>query len=175
MSEEWIANIAREIKQKGHEAAENFGLEQHKNAIIEAQGRQFFTSFVLCLEEDINEIKRQLQGDVTASETNISGPALQLPEKSDTAGERNEVTITRSRFPWFNARVTHRESGIVLDYARGLGVAGDPNLDRKSCHFEFQVAEDDALSIQESFGDSPRRFQQPDELARYVTELLFQF
>jgi hypothetical protein len=173
MSNEWIENLAQEIKQKGHEPAENYGREQHKEGIVTAQGKPFFTAFVLCLEENVNEIKRQLQGDVTASETTISGPALQLPATSDQTGERNEVIITRSRFPWFDARISHHESTIVLDYAKGLGVASDPALDRKTCHFAFHVADDDTLSIGESFDDSPRQFHQPEQLAQYVTELLF--
>jgi hypothetical protein len=78
MSQEWITNLTEDIKQKGHEAAENYGREQHKEGIIADQGAPFFNSFVLCLEEDINEIKRQLQGDVTAADTTISGPAQEL-------------------------------------------------------------------------------------------------
>jgi hypothetical protein len=173
MSKEWIENLAQEIKQKGHEPAENFGLQQHKEGVITAQGQPFFSAFVVCLEENVNEIKRQLQGDVTASDTTIAGPALQLPATNDQKEERNEVIITRSRFPWFDARITHHDSTIVLDYAKGLGVAGDPTLDRKTCHFTFQVANDDTLSIRESFGDSPREFRQPEQLAQYITELLF--
>jgi hypothetical protein len=174
MSQEWITNLTEDIKQKGHGAAENYGREQHKEGIIAEQGALFFTSFALCLEEDINEIKRQLQGDVTAAETTISGPALQLPANIGQTGERNEVTLTRSRFPWFDARITHHDSTIVLDYAKGLGVAGDPTLDRKSCNFAFHVADDDTLSIYESFADAPRQFHQPEQLARCITELLFQ-
>jgi hypothetical protein len=174
MSKEWIANLAEDIKQKSHEAAENYGREQHKEGIITKQGASFFTSFVLRLEEDVNEIKRELQGDVTAADTTISGPALQLPASNGQTSERNEVTITRSRFPWFDARITHQDATIVLDYAKGLGVAGDPNLDRRTCHFAFDVADDDTLSIYESFGDTPRQFRQPEQLAQYITELLFQ-
>jgi len=174
MGKEWIANLAQDIKQKGHEAAEDYGREQHKEGIVIEQGKSFFTSFVLCLEEDVNEIKRQLQGDVTAAETTISGSALQLPSSSGQTSERNEVILTRNRFPWFDARITHRDSTIVLDYAKGLGVAGDPSLDRKTCHFAFHVDDDDTLSIQESFGDTPRRFHQPEQLAQHITQLLFQ-
>jgi hypothetical protein len=174
MSKEWIVNLAQAIRQKGHEAAENYGREQHKEGIVIVQGEIFFTNFVLCLEEDVNEIKRQLQGDVTAAETIISGPALHLNANNGKPNERNEVTLTRSRFPWFDARITHHDSTIVLDYAKGLGVAGDPALDRKSCHFAFQVCDDDTLSIRESFGDNPRQFYQPEQLAQHITELLFQ-
>jgi hypothetical protein len=174
MSKEWIANLAQDIKHKSHEAAEEFGRDQHKDGIVAEQGKPFFANLVLCLEEDVNEIKRELQGDVTSSETAISGAALQLPSGNGQTSEPNEVTITRSRFPWFDARITHHDSTIVLDYAKGLGIAGDPTFDRKTCHFAFHVAADDKLSIQESFGDSPRQFQQPEELAQYITELLFQ-
>jgi hypothetical protein len=161
MGKEWIANLAQEIKQKNKEAAESYGREQHKAGIVDAQGRAFFTSFVQCLEDNINDIKRQLQGDVTAAET-----AIQTINATT-------LKLSRSRFPWFDAHITHRNPSIVLDYAKGLGVAGDPALDRKSCHFVFHVADDDTLAVQEAFGDSPRQFQTPEELSRHITWLLF--
>jgi hypothetical protein len=162
MGKEWIANLAQDIKQKGHEAAENYGRSQHQAEIVTTQGRPFFTTFLISLEDDINEIKRQLQGDVTSSD-------ILFQTITPT-----EVTLSRSRFPWFDARITHQDPNIVLDYAKGLGVAGDPTLDRKSCHFTFHVDNEDTLSIQESFGDNPQRFRQPEDLARHVVELLFQ-
>ena len=106
-------------------------------------GQAFFTDFVISLEDDVNEIKRQLQGDVTSSDTIFQTISP------------TEVKLTRSRFPWFDARITHQDPDIVLDYAKGLGVAADPTLDRKTCHFAFHVADDDTLSIHESFGDNP--------------------
>jgi hypothetical protein len=173
MGKEWIANLAQDIRQKGHEAAENYGREQHKEGIITIQGKPFFTAFVLSLEDNINEIKRQLQGDATASETTITGSALQLPQAKEVATERNEIILTRSRFPWFDARITHHDSTIVLEYAKGLGVAGGPSVDRQTTLFAFDVADDDTLSVKESFDDNPRQFRQPEELAQYVTQLLF--
>jgi hypothetical protein len=161
MGNEWVANLAEDIRQKGHEAAENYGRSQHQAEIATTQGRPFFTTFVLRLEEHVSEIKRELQGDVTSSDTIFQ-----------TIGH-TEVKITRSRFPWFDARIIHQDPIIVLDYAKGLGVAADPALDRKVCHFTFHVADDDTLSVEESFGDNPRQFHQPEELARYVVELLF--
>jgi len=161
MNKEWIANLAQNIKQKAHEAAEDYGRLQHQDGIINAQGRPFFSALALCLEEDVNEIKRQLQGDVTASDTTF---------KTNGA---SEIKLTRSRFPWFDADITHRNSIIVLDYAKGLGVAGDPILDRKSANFDFHVDSEDTLSIKEAFGDNPKQFRDPAELARHIIQLLF--
>jgi hypothetical protein len=165
MSKEWIANLAEDIRQKGHEAAENYGRSQHQAEIASTQGKPFFAAFVTSLEEDVNEIKRQLQGDVTSSDTRFQTISP------------TEVKLTRSRFPWFDARILHQDSIVVLDYAKDLGVASDPALDRKTCHFAFHVADDDTLSIQESFkesfGEEPRRFHQPKELAQHIVELLF--
>jgi hypothetical protein len=161
MSKEWVANLAEDIRQKGHEAAENYGRSQHKAEIATTQGQPFFTTFVMRLEEDVTQIKRELQGDVTSSDTIFQtlGPT--------------EVKITRSRFPWFDARIIHQDPDIVLDYAKTLGAAGDPALDRKTCHFTFHVDDGDTLSVEESFGENPRQFHQPEELARYIVELLF--
>lgn len=161
MGNEWVANLAHDIRHKGHEAAENYGRSQHQAEIATTQGKSFFTAFVLRLDEHVNEIKRELQGDVTSSDTTFQ-----------TIGS-TEVKINRSRFPWFDARITHADPAIILDYAKGLGVAGDPSIDRKVRHFTFQVANDDTLSIQESFADNPRQFHKPEELARYIVELLF--
>jgi hypothetical protein len=162
MGKEWIANLAQDVRQKGHEAAENYGRSQHQAEIVTTQGQPFFTAFVISLEADVNEIKSHLQGDVTASDTTFQtiSPV--------------EIKLTRSRFPWFDARITHQDPIVVLDYAKGLGVAGDPTLDRKTCHFAFHVADDDTLSLQEAFGDNPRHFHQHEELARHIAELLFQ-
>jgi hypothetical protein len=161
MSKEWITDLAQEIQQKGHEPAENYGRSQHQSEIITTKGKPFFVAFVMSLEENVNEIKRQLQGDVTSSDTlfRTVSPA--------------EIKITRGRFPWFDAHILHQDPIIILDYAKNLGVAGDPALDRKVCHFDFRVADDDCLSIQESFGEDPRQFHQPEELARHIIELLF--
>jgi hypothetical protein len=162
MGKEWIANLAQDIKQKNREAAENYGREQHKSGIVTAQGKPFFTAFVLCLEEDINDVRRQLQGDVTASETTIQNV------------NPTTVKLYRGRFPWFDAQIVHNDATISLDYAKGLGVAGNPTLDRKTCLFAFHVADDDTLSVQESFGDNPRQFAQPEDLSRHIVQLLFQ-
>jgi hypothetical protein len=161
MGKEWIANLAQDIREKGHEAAENYGRSQHQAEIVTIAGKPFFTAFVIALEGDVNETKRHLQGDVTSSDTLFQTISP------------TEVKLTRSRFPWFDARITHQDPIIVLDYAKGLGVAGDPALDRKTCHFTFHVADDDALSIQESFNDNPRQFDRPEELAQHIVELLF--
>jgi len=162
MGKEWIASLAQNIKQKNHEAAENYGREQHKAGIITAQGKSFFVTFVLCLQEDINNITSELQGDVTASEITVQiiNPIA--------------VTLSRSRFPWFDAHITHQDTSIVLEYAKGLGLAGDSRLTRKFSHFAFHVADDDTLSVQASFSDNPRQFRQPDDLARHIIQILFQ-
>jgi hypothetical protein len=162
MPKEWITDLAQDVREKSHEAAENFGRSQHQAEIVTTQSKPFFTAFVINLEEDVREVRRQLQGDVTSSDT-IFHPI-----------SPSEVKLTRSRFPWFDARITYQDPIIVLDYAKGLGVAGDPALDRKTCHFAFQVSDDDTLFLQEAFDDNPRRFHQPEELAQHIINLLFQ-
>jgi hypothetical protein len=161
MGKEWITDLAQEIQQKGHETAENYGRSQHLSEVITKEGKPFFTAFVISLEDDVNQIKRQLQGDVTSCDTNFQTVTP------------TEVKLTRSRFPWFDARITHQDPIIILDYAKSLGVTGDPALDREVCHFDFRIAANDTLYVQESFGENPRQFNQPEELARHIVELLF--
>jgi hypothetical protein len=162
MAKEWIANLAQDIKQKNHEAAEDYGRAQHEAGIVTNLGMPFFTAFVASLEEDVAEIRSQLQGDVTSADTAIqtSGP--------------NAVKLTRSRFPWFDAHIIYQDANITLDYVKGRGIAGDPSIDRKTAQFAFHVAEDDTMSIQEAFGENPKQFNQPEELAKHITQLLFQ-
>lgn len=162
MAKDWIERLANNIKQKNHEAAEVYGREQHNAAIIADLGMPFFTTLVSCLEEDIAEIRRELQGDLTSSDTTVQ------------IINGNDVKLTRSRFPWFDAHLIHQDANIILDYAQDRGASGDPNLDRKVVHFAFNVAADDAFSIQEAFSDNPCRFQTPEELAKHIIELLFQ-
>ena len=79
----------------------------------------------------------------------------------------------RARFPWVDAHLAHLEDTISLDYAKGLGTAGDPILDRKTCTFVFRVASVDTLVAEEAFAAQPRTFPKPEDLARHITELLF--
>ena len=107
------------------------------------------------------QIKRELQGDVTSSDTLFQNVSP------------TEIKLTRSRFPWFDARITHQDPNIVLDYAKGLGVAGDPAIDRKTCYFVFHVAEDDALLYRGVLRRRSPQLCQPQELAQHIVELLF--
>lgn len=162
MPKDWIVDLALNIKQKSHEAAETYGREKHIEGIIANLGMPFFTALVTCLEQDVAEIRRELQGDLTSSDTTVQTVSL------------SAVKLSRSRFPWFDAHLTHQGANIVLDYAKARGVAGDPNLDRKTVHFAFTVASDDSFSIQEAFRDNPRHFQTPEELAKHIIQLLFE-
>jgi hypothetical protein len=161
MGKEWIGNLVQDLKEKNREAAENYGREQHKAGIVTSEGNLFFASLTTCLETDLNEIKRQLQGDATSADTTFKTVHLK------------EVILTRSRFPWFDAHIAHQDPEIILNYAKGLGVAGDPSLDRKVCHFTLHVADDDSLSAYEAFGDSPKQFRQPGKLSEHILQILF--
>ena len=161
MAKEWIELLAQEIKQKGHQAAEDYGRAQHYAGIVSTRGKEFFVALVLCLQENVDALRSKLQGDLTSSETRVQ------TTKAD------EVKVTRARFPWVDGRLTHREDTITLGYAKGPGLEGDPKLDRKTCAFAFQVAPDDTLSVQDAFADPPRQYKTPEELARKITEVLF--
>jgi hypothetical protein len=163
MVKEWIAHLTQEIKQKNREAAADYGRAQHRAAIVANRGLPFFIAFATSLEENVNEIRKELQGDITASDTLIqtNGPA--------------EILLSRRGFPWFDARITYRDDTVALDYAKGYGVVGDPTRDRKSCHFAFHVAEDDTLTLRNAFDTNHTCiFHYPEELAKHITELLFQ-
>jgi len=161
MAQEWIENLAQDIKQRNHEVAEDYGRAQHYAGILSAQGSEYFVALIQCLQVNVDALRSQLQGDSTSSDTTIQ------TIKAD------EVKLTRSHFPWIDARLTHHDDNITLDYAKSPGTAGDPELDRKTCTFALQVTPGDILAVQDAFADPPHQYQQPEDLARRITELLF--
>jgi hypothetical protein len=165
MSKAWIEQLAADIKEKDREAANAYGREQHRLGVVSAKGHAFFAVVAQELEGTFSEIKAQLQGDVTSSETSI-----------ETNGV-NQVMMSRSRFPWFDAVLKYEQSTIVLDYAQGKGVAVDPKIagktERQVTVYTFAVTPEDVLLVEEGFGEHPKRFAEPEDLARHITEILF--
>lgn len=161
MSKEWVETLAEDIRQRNREAALEYGRAQHFAGIISTAGKEYFVALVYCLQENIDALRRQLQGDPVAAETVVE------TIKAD------EVKITRARFPWVDARLVHRDQTITLDYAKGSGAEGDPALERKTRSFAFQVASDDTVFVQDAFAEPPQKYAKPEELARYIVELLF--
>jgi hypothetical protein len=162
MAEEWIEKLAQDIKQKDHEAAEDYGRSQHYAGIISDQGKVFFLALVNSLQENVEALRRALQGDVTSAEIGVQ------TIKAD------EVKITRARFPWVDAQVIHKDDTITLDYAKGAGVQGDPKIDRKTTTFAFKVSQDDSsLYMEDGFSAEPQRYARPEELAKRIMEILF--
>ena len=163
MAKEWIENLATEIKQKNREAAEEFGRQQHQADVIGSQGRVFFADMVRSLEDNFTQIRRQLQGDPTSAEI-----ALQ------TTGS-TQVRLTRTRFPWFDAHITHEDGKITLEYQQDLGVVNDPSLvEKKTVVFDFHISPEDKIWVEDAFGDMPRKYETPDDLAQRITEILFE-
>jgi hypothetical protein len=162
-SERWIDKLASEIRERNREAAQSYGREQHFAAVVERLGAAFFLKLTTQLEQDIDALRRRLQGDITSAEMAVQSPRA------------GELRITRERFPWVDATITHRGDTILVDYARSEGVGGDPMLDRKSHAFTLRAGGDDRLYAENSFAEQPDRFDTPEELARAILELLFGF
>lgn len=161
MSQEWIAQLATKIKQRNKEAAEDSARAQHYAGVAAERGRDFFFTVVQCLQDDVDALRRALQGDVTSAEM-----ALERVKPA-------EVRITRARFPWVDARLTHADDAITLDYAKGAGTAGDPQQDRITRSFAFRVTADEKLRIEEAFVTEGKSYETPEEFARTVMEILF--
>ena len=158
---DWIDRLAEDIREKNREAAQAYGRDQHFADVVDRLGTEFFVRFATRLEQDVDALRRRLQGDVTSSETVVQ------------SGKAGELRITRERFPWVDAVVTHRDDTILVDYAKGAGLAGDPMLDRQSRAFALRADADDRVYAEGAFGDRPQRYESPEELARSVMELLF--
>ena len=165
MAQPWIEQLADNIKQKNHTAAEDYGRAQHDAGIVATQGKEFFVALVLSLQENVDALRARLQGDLTSSETRVQ------------TTRADEVKIARARFPWIDARLTHQDATITLDYAKGPGLEGDPKLDRKTATFAFQVGPGDTLFVEDAFPNPdtapPNRYPTPADLARHITQILF--
>jgi hypothetical protein len=163
MAQQWIEQLADDIKQKNHQAAEDFGRAQHYAGIVATRGKEFFVAVVVSLQENVDALRARLQGDLTSSETRVH------------TTRADEVKIGRARFPWIDAHLTHHEATITLDYAKGPGLEGDPKLDRKTATFAFQVGPGDTLFVEDAFPDTapPTRYPTPADLARHITQILF--
>lgn len=161
MSETWIAELATAIKEKDKEAAEDYARAEHYAGVAAERGRSFFFAAAQCLQDDVDALRRELQGDVTSAEMSLDRTSA------------NEVRITRARFPWVDARLTHADDVITLDYAKGEGTAGDPQQDRVTRSFAFRVAADEKLRIEEAFAAEAKSYETPEEFARAVIEILF--
>ena len=161
MSEAWIEELAGEIRRKNREAAERYGREQHFAGVIEAGAPGFFLALTEYLRENVEGIRRSLQGDVTAAEMAVERGAV------------NGVRIVRARFPWVDARVTHQEETITLDYAKDAAVVGEVTAERMVRMFVFRVGADDRMYVEDGFSERPERYETAERLARKITELLF--
>ena len=159
--QEWIDSLAENIKQKNHEAAEDYGRNQHNAGVIAEKGKAFFVALTQALQQNVDTLRARLQGDLTASETGVQ------------AVRACELKVTRARFPWVDATIEHTGDHITLDYAKTPGTPGDPAQDRKTCTFAFRVAPDDTLYIADAFAAQPAEYGEPEELARRITETLF--
>jgi hypothetical protein len=162
MDREWVEKLAGEIKQKNHEAAERYGRDQHYAGIIAEGGGGFFVALVERLQENVEGIRRVLQGDATAAEMGV-----------ERGAGAHEIRITRARFPFVDARVIHHADTITLDYAKDAGVAGGVKAERTVRGFVFRVGTDDGLYVEDGFADRPGRYETAEELARKITEILF--
>ena len=161
MAEVWIEALAEEIKRKNQEAAEHYGRAQHSAGVIADKAKPFFVALVQALQQNVDALRTQLQGDLTASETGVQSVRA------------CEVKVTRARFPWVDATVEHHGDTITVDYARASGSGGDPAQDRKVSTYAFRVTPDDALYIEDAFGAQPAKYDDPGALARQITETLF--
>jgi hypothetical protein len=165
MGKPWIEQLAAEVKSKGRDAAESYGRDQHNAGIVAAQGKIFFTSLLQCIEQDVSEIRGQLQGSAVSCETSVvkEGPT--------------QIRLIRERFPWFDATLKHDDMNIVFDYVQGRGMSGDKKLfastNRQTIHFAFSVDRHDGLSVIPSFEQDSTSFEQPEMLSKYILELLF--
>lgn len=161
MSENWIVQLAESIKQKDREAAEDYARAQHYAGVAAERGRDFFFTVVQCLQDDVDALRRALQGDVTSSEMGLERVKV------------DEARIVRGCFPWVDARLTHKDDAIMLDYAKSAGTAGDPAQGRMTRAFEIRVGADEKLRVEEAFASEAKTYETPEAFARAVMEILF--
>jgi hypothetical protein len=163
LTQDWIATLAQDIKQKNHDAANEYGRAQHRAGVVADRGPTFFAEVVTCLQQNVTELRSELQGDTTSADTNVQSVSVQ------------QLKLTRSRFPWVDATLTHEQAAIVLTYAKGIGTPADPTVapNRTTRTFTLLTAPDDTLYAEDAFTAPPVQYPQPQDLARRITEILF--
>ncbi len=161
MAKDWIESLTQEIKQKNHDAAEEFAHAQHLAEVIANQGKVFFGDLKLCLEENFNQIRKILQGDPTSAEITLVNTGA------------TQVRMTRSRFPWFDAHITHQDPMIKLEYLKDSGLGAAPEPEQKCLLFNFKCSDDDVVTLEETNSEPPQSYKTAEEVARRITEVLF--
>ncbi len=163
MAKEWIETLTGEIKERHREVAAEFSREQHRADVIAVQGRIFFSDMVRALDDNFTQIKKLLQGDATSADIAMVSTGT------------TQVHLTRSRFPWFDAHLGHEKEEITLDYAKDVGISADPaTAERKMVVFDIHVSPEDKLTFEDKSTESVQIFDAPEDLARRVTEILFE-
>ncbi len=156
MAKEWIQQLADDIKRKDHDAAERLAREEHRRQTLTLKGEQFYDGLIRAITDDVAELNAALEGDITASPIAVNG-----------VGERTHK-VHRARFPMVQAQLRYELEGVALNYSR----SGSQSSSR-SATYNFQVSANDVVSIREHAGEKPRSFEQPEDLARHLVELLF--
>jgi hypothetical protein len=138
--------------------------------IINEQGPAFYKETIGALDRDIKSLTEDLAGDITSFPTTV--------QVQGDAGEPNApVYITRQACPAVNANLNLQlsQEQISLSYLKvNPGpIAEGQEHQYLSVMFRFEVGEHDGPYLVGPFGENPKTFHNPDQLARYIMELLF--
>jgi hypothetical protein len=163
MAEEWLKHLAETIKEKDHSAAEIAERDAHELRVIEQEGPVFWRAFGDLLKKYVDDMKADLDNDVTLRSGALSFSA-------DSGGRFN---INKEAFPFvqFSASSptyklrTANIAYLVINPQKNPQ-AGAP-MTTMPCRFE--VGKHDKVFLQLD----GQQFHEPHEAARHVMEKLF--
>jgi len=167
---DWIKHLARRIQEKDSETAKDIKAGERRQHLINEQGPAFYKEMIGALDRDIQSLTANLAGDITSFPTTVQ-------TQGDGDIPNGPVYITRHACPAVSANLSLQipQEQMSLSY---LKVEPGPIAEGQehqylSLIFRFEVGEYDGPYVVLPFGENPKTFQTPDQLARYIMELLF--
>jgi hypothetical protein len=167
---EWIKHLARQIQEKDREAAKDIKAGERRQHIVNEQGPVFYKEMIGALDRDIKSLTEDLAADITSFPTTMQA-------QGDPGVPNGPVYITRQACPAVSANLSLEisQEQISLSY---LKINPGPIAEGQEHQylpviFRFEVGEYDGPYVVAPFGENPKTFQTPDQLAKHIMELLF--
>jgi hypothetical protein len=114
-----------------------------------------------------------MQRDLKIMEDDLKDNAASFPTSISMSGPVLS-SISRQACPFVGATL---QLMIQQEQMTLTGTTGNPTQGsaarQHSMAFRFEVGENDGVFVVEPFGENSKKFHHPDELAKYIIELLF--
>jgi hypothetical protein len=163
MSEDWLADIVRDLKVKNHDAAELAASERQRWRLVAQSAPAFWRSFSDFLRKFVEEIRDIFGDDITAGEI-----------KFERKPANEEIAFSKSAFPYLRFQAKPDFSGLAADVryskAETQPEENEPRPRPENvipCRFELNAAGAIVMHL------NGREYSEPEQAARFIIEKLF--